>query len=331
MRGNLRGRFLFPWQRLAQSGAALLLVAGLAALPLSAQQYPQSNTDLNSPQNPNYGAEPANQSGMQVPRAFTLPSGTLITVRTSQELSSVQNHPGDSFSADLTQPLVVGGWVVARRGQMVLGRVESVEKGGVGKKSKLTVQLTRLVLVDGQQFSVQTQLIQSTTPTSRGEDVAAVGTTTAMGAVIGGAAGGGEGAGIGAAIGAMSGIAGVLVARGRPAVIPPETLLTFQLQQPLTFSTMGSEQAYQPVTQEDYNAAPELQRRVDHISTPPPPPPPPYYYPAYPPWGYYGYPPGLFIGYYGFGGYGCGRCGYGYRGYWRRDFDRRGDGGWHRR
>jgi hypothetical protein len=321
-----RGKFLFPWQRLAHSGAALLLMAGLAVLPLSAQQYPPNNSDTGPAQNTNYGAEPIppNQSGMQVPQSFTLPAGTVITVRTSQELSSAQNHPGDSFSADMTQPLVVGGWVVARRGQIVLGRVESVEKGGVGKKSKLTVQLTRLVLVDGQQFSIQTQRIENTTRTSRGEDVAAVGTTTAIGAGIGGATGGGEGAGIGAAIGAMAGIAGVLVAQGRATVIPPETLLTFQMQQPLTFSTAGSEQAYQPVTPDDYSGQPQLERRVEQGAPPPPPPP---YYPAYPPWGYYSYPPALFIGYYGFGGYGCGRCGYG-RGYWRGGYGRGGYGHW---
>jgi hypothetical protein len=322
-----RGKFLFPWQRLAQSGAALLLMAGLAVLPLSAQQYPQNSSDTGSAQNANNGAEPLppNQSGMQVPQTFTLPAGTLITVRTSQELSSAQNHPGDSFSGDLTQPLVVGGWVVARRGQIVLGRVESVEKGGVGKKSKLTVQLTRLVLVDGRQFSILTQQIESTVPTSRGEDVAAVGTTTAIGAAIGGAAGGGEGAGIGAAIGATAGIAGVLVAHGRPTVMPPETLLTFQMQQPLAFSTAGSEQAYQPVTQDDYNGQPQLEQRVNQGAPPPPPPPPPYYYPAYPPWGYYAYPPAVFIGYYGYGGYRCGRCGYGHRGYWRGGY---GGGGY---
>ena len=308
-------------------------MAGLVVLPLSAQQYPQNNSNTGSAQNANNGAEPesANQSDVQVPRTFTLPAGTLITVRTSQELSSAQNHPGDSFSADLTQPLVVGGWVVARRGQTVLGRVEKVEKGGLGKgKSKLAVELTRSVLVDGQQFSIQSQLIEGTTPTSHARDAATVGTTTALGAIIGVASeGGGEGAGIGAAVGATAGIAGVLIAHGRPTEIPAESLLTFQMQQPLTFSTVGDEQAYQPVSQADYSGSqPELERRVDHIATPPPPP---YSYPGYPSWGYYSYPPAFFVGYYGFGGYGCGRCGYGYGGYWHRDFDRHDDGRWDRR
>jgi hypothetical protein len=307
-------------------------MAGLAALPLAAQQYPQENSDANAAQNPgnsSYSA-PANQPDMQVPRTFTLPAGTLITVRTSQELSSDQNRPGDSFSAELTQPLVLGGWVVARRGQTVLGRIETSQKAGrVKGLSKLALDLTTLVLVDGQQFSIQTQLVEGSGGTSHGRDVAAVGTTTSLGAIIGAAAeGGGEGAGIGAAIGAGAGIVGVLLTRGRPTVIPAETLLTFQLQQPLTFSTVGSEQAYQPVTQADYSSPqPKLQRRVDHIATPPPPP---YYYPAYPPWGYYAYPPAFFVGYYGFRGYGCGRCGYrgGFRGY--RGYRGYGRGRWHR-
>ena len=129
--------------------------------------------------------------------------------------------------------------------------------------------------------------------------------------------------GVGGALGAGGGVVGVVLTRGGPTVIPAETLLTFQLQHPVTFSTVGSAAAYRPVTQADYSSpTPKLERRVEHIATPPPPP---YYYPAYPPWGYYAYPPAFFVGYYGFGGYGCGRCGYGYGGYWRRGY-----GGWHR-
>lgn len=317
-------RFLFPPQRLTQTFAVAILAAGLAALPAAAHQYPQDNSQTAAQSS--QSSAPANRSSLRVPSSFTLPEGTLISVRTAQELSSNQNHVGDTFSADLTQPLVVGGWVVARRGQSLLGRVEAVQKAGrVKGQSKLTVELTRLVLVDGQQFPIETQLIQASGGTSHLRDATTVGMTTTLGAIIGAATGGDEGAGIGAAIGAGSGLAGVLLTRGRPTVLPAESLLTFQLQRPITFSTEGSAQAFQPVTQTDYTGStPRLRRRTDHIATrrrysPPPPYDYPYYYG---PWGYYGYSPGLYIGY-GFGGYGCWSCGYGYGGFWHRDFDDR--------
>jgi hypothetical protein len=317
-------RLRFPWPSFVPSVFLLASVAIFATFPLQAQQYPQSGSESgsNAAREPGNSAVAAPSGGTDfaVPASFTLPAGTLVSVRTDQFLSSDKNHQGDSFNADLAQPIVVGGWVVARRGQPVLGEVSVAQQAGhVKGQSKLGLELTTLVLVDGQQFPITTQLIASSAPSGTPERaVATVGTGTIIGAVIGAAAGGDEGAGVGAAIGAGAGLAGLMLTRGRPTEIPPESLLTFQLQSPLTFSTEGSEQAFQPVTQSDYApAAPTLSRRPEQVAYPPYPPPP-YYGPyAYPGWDYYyGYPGPFFVGYYGFGG------GF-YRGYGFRRWDRR--------
>jgi hypothetical protein len=163
----------------------------------------------------------------------------------------------------------------------------------------LGVELVQLILVDGQQLPIRTQLQQTSAGTSRGRDAAAIGTTTGLGAAIGGAAHGGEGAGIGAAIGAAAGVAGVLLTRGRPTVIPPETLLTFQLESPLTFSTQRSGPAFRLVNQEDYNGG-TLRRRVEHFAVAPIYPPPPPYYWGYSPCRYY-YPAPVFFAFYHYG------------------------------
>ena len=55
-----------------------------------------------------------------------------------------------------------------------------------------------------------------------------------LGAAIGAIAGGGKGAAIGAATGAGAGTAGVLLSRGKPLVLSPETVLSFQLTSPVT-------------------------------------------------------------------------------------------------
>ena len=191
--------------------------------------------------------------GPPAPVQLTLPAGSWITVRVNQPLSSDRNQPGDPFTATLAQPLIANGFVVARRGQMVAGRVAETQKAGhVKGTSRLGLQLTELGLVDGQQIPLRTQLVDRKGDTSVGRDVGAVGTTTGVGAAIGAAAGGGFGAGMGAIAGAGASIIGVLATRGRATEIYPEMALTFRLEAPVAISTERSEQAFQPVGQEDY-------------------------------------------------------------------------------
>ncbi len=40
--------------------------------------------------------------------------------------------------------------------------------------------------------------------------------------------------------------------RGKPTIIPPEDVLTFRLENPLTISTVRSNVAFRPVTAQDY-------------------------------------------------------------------------------
>ncbi len=294
----------------AGAGLVLILAFFCAALPLLAVQ---NEDDEGAPPTQQVAHERDNTSTedspsqryQPLPAKLTLPSGTLITVRVSQLLSSDQNVAGDGFTAELAKPLVVEGWVVARRGQTVLGRVAVAQKAGRLKgTSQLGVELSNLVLVDGQQLPIRTELQQASGGTSHARDAQAIGTTTGLGAIIGAAAGEGEGAAIGAGAGAAAGIAGVLLTRGRPTVIPPETTLTFQLKHALAFSTARSRPAFRPVTQLDYENGDSFRRRPLGFSMAPPYPPP--YDWSYYPWGYY-YPSAVYFGYYGFG------RGFGYR------------------
>jgi hypothetical protein len=56
----------------------------------------------------------------------------------------------------------------------------------------------------------------------------------ALGAIIGAIAGGGKGAAIGAGAGAAAGAGGQLLTQGREVRIPPESILTFRVERPLT-------------------------------------------------------------------------------------------------
>jgi hypothetical protein len=228
----------------------------------------------------------------------------VVRVRVDEWISSDSNVIGDNFSAVLEQPVVVQGWVVARRGQAQTGRVSQVKKGKGGGSSELGLDVPELTLVDGQQLPMETQLFQASTGPDRGRQVATVGSTAVIGAVIGAIAGGGTGAAIGAGVGASAGVAGVMTTRGAPTEIRPETVLSFRLQAPVTISTANSQFAFQPVTQSDYDSRSGVRR--PRMVRPNPPLPPPVYYPY--PYAY-GYPspyqwyPEPFIGFGYYGGF----------------------------
>jgi hypothetical protein len=64
------------------------------------------------------------------PNKVTIPSGTVLTVRLSETLSTEKNQPGDQFTAVLDQPLVVDGFVLAERGARAQGKIVELERSG---------------------------------------------------------------------------------------------------------------------------------------------------------------------------------------------------------
>lgn len=248
----------------------------------------------------NAAATPAaDQPQVQViiPPRLTVKAGTYVTVRLNEILSSDRSMAGDAFTATLTKPVVVDGIVVAQRGQNVTGHVTEAKKAGrVAGTSRLGIQLVELPVVDGQQLPLQSELLSRNGTTSTGRDAGAIAATTGVGAAIGAGVNGGVGAGVGAGAGLVAGIAGVLLTRGHPTLIFPETVLTFRINQDITVSTERSTQAFRYVVPSDYEqATPALARR--------PMVRPAYAYGAYPYYGYgygYGYPyywgPGIYFG-----------------------------------
>src|SRR5437660_2617368 len=189
-------------------------------------------------------ATPQTQS---VPGTLTVPAGTILLVRINDYLSSDHNQIGDHFTAVLENPLVVNGWVVARRGQVLVGQVKEARKAGrIKGTSELGVELTDLSVVDGRQVPILTELSKGSGGTSHGQDAATIGTTTGLGALIGAAADWGTGAAIGAGAGAAAGIGAVLLTRGRPTILEPEAQLSFRLVDPVHVDTTKVSRRFSP-------------------------------------------------------------------------------------
>jgi hypothetical protein len=290
------------WRRFADASSKRL------AYPSNQNGPSDPNRAQSQEPDPNQAAaESADQANSTIPSRLTIKPGTFVTVRVNQMLSSDRSRAGDGFSATLSQPLVVDGVVVAQREQTVAGRVAEARKAGrISGVSRLGIELTDLTLVDGQQVPIRSELIRWNGPRSVGRDAGAIAGTTALGAAVGAAADGGVGAGIGAGAGAAAGILGVLVTRGRPTVIYPESLVTFRIGAPVTISTDRAPQAFRYVEPTDYDrpydsqAAPLRRRDSGCAGYGCPPPPPPYYYYGYywPPYYPYFYGPsvGFFFG-----------------------------------
>ena len=289
--------------------------------------YSRDRSGPGSPSAPNPQVAPRQyapppQPSQPVPGSLTLPAGTVVMVRLNDFLSSDKSQVGDQFTAVLSEPLIVNGWVVARRGQLVTGTVKDAKKAGrVKGTSELGLELTNVTIVDGHQIPVLTGPWKASGGTTHGADAATIAGGTGLGAAIGAAADWGRGAAIGAGAGAAAGLATVLLTRGRPTILGPEALLTFKLVDPVSIDTTQSQQAFLPVTQQDYQAG-RMERRGPRLVGGPyagGPHPCGYYAPCYYPYPYAGY---VYPGYVGvYSGYGWG-WGPGYYGgyYGRRGF-----------
>jgi hypothetical protein len=274
---------------------------------------PQDNRDED---NGGYAQSQPARPTAPLPSTLTIPAGTVLSVRVNEFLSSDKNQIGDRVTATLERPIVVNGWVVARRGQTLTGQVTAATKAGrIKGTSQLGLELTDLSLVDGANAPLLTEIWKGSGGTSHGADAAAIGGTTALGAAIGSVADWGRGAAIGAGAGAAAGIGAVLLTRGRPTEILPETPMTFRLVDPVKVDTTQSAQSFAPVTQQDYDNGGRGGRGGRRYASGPygyagAYAYPAYGYPVYPAYGYgpYAYPYPGYVTFYG---------GYGRRG-WRR-------------
>jgi len=212
----MRSRVVFT---LSLSLAAVLLQAGCSA----------ESAETQNPREP--GTRSAGSSNTVV-----LPEGTVLVVRTTTALSTKSQQAGHTFAASLEQALMHAGREIAAKGARVEGTIVDADKGGrVKEVASLTVGLTGLE-VNGKSVDISTNSVTQTAGTTKRKDAAEIGIGAGVGAAIGAIAGGGKGAAIGAAAGAGAGTGVVLATRGQPAVIPSESVLTFQLRAPATFA-----------------------------------------------------------------------------------------------
>jgi len=90
-------------------------------------------------------------------KAITVPAGTVMVVRTGDEVSS-NDKAGRKFSATLEANLLAGNEVIAKAGSQVYGEVkqsQDVGRGIVVNSSALVLGLTQ-INIDGTLYPIQT-------------------------------------------------------------------------------------------------------------------------------------------------------------------------------
>jgi hypothetical protein len=174
-------------------------------------------------------AAPSQPTQPPPPAQVELPAGTEVRVRLDQDLGSKISRPGDTFTATVSDPVVINGQTVIPKEARADGTVVDAKalgrfKGGAA----LAVRLDRITTSWGA-YPVSTSSIARAEKGKGKRTGILAGGGAGLGALIGGLAGGGKGAAIGALAGAGAGTAGSAFTGNKDIVLPAETLLTFKL------------------------------------------------------------------------------------------------------
>jgi hypothetical protein len=211
------------------------------AAPVKTDSTQQPMPAPKSPDVPSFAPEekPAAPRPEHTVVTTTVERGTSVEVRLAEALSSDHNRTGDSFQAVLATPLVANGTVVAGEGSTVFGRIAEVHKARLlGGRGWLTLTLANIKLPDGRLLQVNTTRIQrsvaenpiiATTKIIRG---------AALGTVKGAFNGAAQGAGL--APNTLRDAPENSTGKGRAAVLPAGTEISFNLTAPVTLTPIAN-------------------------------------------------------------------------------------------
>jgi hypothetical protein len=177
--------------------------------------------------------------------------GTALRARLQNPLSTQDTKVGDTFLADLVQPITQHGVVLIPVGSQIRGRISAVHGGRrLTGRASIRLQPDSITFPDGTSHRIQAQLIDldnfdNAKVNSEGTVVAtehpkatlaAIGLATAGATAAGAVIGGPVGAGVGAAIGVGAGTV-VWLKRDVQQELPIGTGLVFSLDQPFTVTS----------------------------------------------------------------------------------------------
>jgi hypothetical protein len=169
-------------------------------------------------------------------RLETLPSGTELTVRTSEDIDSSTAVVNQTFSAIVERDIRgESDTVIIPAGSRAVLVVREVSSGGTTGSPDIVLDVQSMS-VSGRRYLVSTDDLKTDSGTGVGKNkrtAETVGGGAALGTIIGAIAGGAKGAAIGVLVGAAGGTGVQVLTKGKDVRVPAETLLSFRLDKPV--------------------------------------------------------------------------------------------------
>ena len=186
---------------------------------------------------PEAGRAPEIVSSVPEPRfvEVVLPAASVIGLQMDSSVSSETARVEDRVEARVTRDVMANGRTAIPAGSRMLGSVTMVERGGkVKEQAKLGVRFHTLVLANGTEVPLRTDVIVREGEPPSGESARKIGGAAVGGAILGAIIGGGKGAVIGGATGAAGGTAVVMAGDRNAAKLTNGTIVTVKLSAPVT-------------------------------------------------------------------------------------------------
>jgi hypothetical protein len=222
-------------------------VAANEPAPASAQQPAPAPQQSEPPrQAPRSQPVPAAPSGTSrpvpstppVPKtiAVTVPESTPLKVKLEDSLNSGTTHEGDTFTATLVEPVIVGDRVVLPEGSTIEGTVTSVVPAKKGIKESggaMTLSFDRIRTPSGGSADMAASFAQQAKST--GKKAGTIGGSAAGGALLGKVLGGStKDAAIGAVVGGAIGTGVAAGTKGTELKLEAGTPITITLEKSIT-------------------------------------------------------------------------------------------------
>jgi hypothetical protein len=170
-------------------------------------------------------------------RVETLPSGTELTVRTSEDIDSSTAVVNQTFSAVVERDILgESDIVIIPAGSHAVLVVREVSSGGTTGSPDIVLDMQSMT-VGGRRYLLSTGDVKTDSGTGIGKNkrtAETVGGGAALGTIIGAIAGGPKGAAIGVLVGAAGGAGVQVLNKGKDVRVPAETLLSFRLDKPVS-------------------------------------------------------------------------------------------------
>jgi hypothetical protein len=168
------------------------------------------------------------------PVHVTIEAGTSLAIRVDQRISVKTNHPGDTFTGEVVEPVAdPNGTVIVPKGTQVAGVIDQAHKRGHFKgASILELRLTSMTL-NGTQYHLRTADLTQHKKGKGKRSAAMIGGGAGLGMLIGGIASGGTGLLIGGLAGGGAGTAAAGLTGNRDLDIPAATVVHFKLSEDL--------------------------------------------------------------------------------------------------